>query len=398
MNTEDLEIRSIVDRSELESVYDMIGHAFLAGRDFFQIRIDQDSSYDMSTTWIAKQHSLITSTIQVFPMISRVGIHPIRIAGLGSVATLPEYQGQGQCRQILHRLTHWMKQEEYDLSLLFAVITPFYEKSGWQVVPEPLYQIDIGSIPADNNNNNIKIISYDSSHTTTISDIYDQFNQSRTYTIVRSSTTWQDLTQWPRWKSGTCLLAVRNNIVVAYGLISETKKDGVVHLDELCYLDGEESSAICLFQALVQQRPDARSISASLPADHALIVPFVQWGATKSTMNYAMWKIIQFQPLLAKLTPTFEKRLNSNHAIDSLQLCMNCVEQQAYIYYDNGKLAIEHEARKESEYANINLSQEEFIAMLLQGYDDTTHKTSHANVLKTLFPTQNSVFYNIDKF
>ncbi|WP_438347431.1 GNAT family N-acetyltransferase [Paenibacillus sp. FA6] len=399
MTTQQTEIRSIVNRTELEAVYDILGNAFHVGRDFFQIRLDQDSTYDMSTTWIATQQNTITSTVQLFPIISRVDHAEVKIGGLGSVATVPEYQGQGQCRQILNTLTQWMEQEEYDLSLLYAVITPFYEKHGWNIVPEPLYNLNATSITASNDTH-IEAIPFDSSYCDAVSDIYEHFNDSRTYTAIRSSAVWQDQLHWPRWKAAACLLAVRDGVIVAYGLISETKEGGIAHLEELCYLEGEENSAVPLFHALVQQRLDATSIQASLPDDHALVEAFIQWGAEKNTMNYAMWKVIRFHPLLAKLTSIFQKRLGNSpeYAQESLPLCLECVGQKAYIHYLNGEVSIESDARTGLEYTTIILSQENFISMLFQGYDGSSKEASLHSVLEVLFPNQNSVFYNMDKF
>ena len=399
MSTQQTVVRSILNRTELEAVYDILGNAFDVGRDFFQIRLDQDSAYDMSTTWVATQQNTITSTVQLFPIISRVDHAVVKIGGLGSVATVPEYQGQGQCRQILHNLTQWMEQEEYDLSLLYAVITPFYEKHGWNVVPEPLYKLNTTSVTASKDTH-IEIIPFNSSYCDAISDIYKQFNDSRTYTAIRSAAVWKDQLHWPRWKAAASLLAMRDGIVVAYGLISETKADGIAHLEELCYLEGEERSVIPLFHALVQQRPDATSVQANLPDDHTLVEAFIKWDAEKNTMDYAMWKVIRFHPLLAKLTSTFQKRLNNSpqYAQESLQLCLECAGQKAYLHYLNEDVSVESNARTGLEYTAIMLNQEEFITLLFQGYDDSSKEASLNHVLEVLFPKQNSVFYNTDKF
>lgn len=400
MTNKQLEIRSIASRAELEAVYDILGEAFPVGRDFFQLRLDHDSTYHRSTTWIAVQEDDITSTIQVFPTHCRLDEAVLKIGGIGSVATVPKYRGQGHCQQMLRRLTEWMEQEQYDLSLLYAVITPFYEKSNWEVVPETVYDLETMLIPAKNGAVNINIIPFEPAYADDIAGIYEQFNKDRTYSAIRPASYWQDRLLWPRWKSASSLLAIRDGVVVAYGVISETKEGGTAHLEELCYLDGEGSAAaVPLFQALCAQRTDAIRIQASLPNDHVLAEAFAAWGAVELTTSYAMWKVIRFQPLLAKLAAIFQKRLNSSKkfATEHLQLCIACEGQKAYFLYLNGQVTIEASARPDLDYEHYELSQQDFVFMLFHGYDSANPAMRH-DIWRVLFPKQNSVFYNIDKF
>ncbi|GGH09746.1 GNAT family N-acetyltransferase [Paenibacillus segetis] len=394
------EIRSIANRTELESVYDILGDAFPVGKDFFQNRLDHDSTYDRSTTWIAKQQEAITCTIQIFPFMSRVEDAEVKVGGIGSVATVPKYRGQGHCQLMLRHLTEWMEQQEYDLSLLFAVINPFYEKAGWSTVPEILYELNVGSILNSSRNSEYAILPFESSYSEIISNIYERFNDKRTYTVIRPSTHWQDRLHWPRWNSSTCLVAVRNGVTVAYGHISETGEDGAAYLEELCYLKGEEDAAIPLLCALVEQRPDAARVLAYLPDDHVLTEGFLSWGAVKKRTTDAMWKVIRFQPLLAKLAPVFQTRLqeNSEYANKPLQIGLKCASQRAYLHYIDGGIAIESDPRHGIEYLSITLTERDFVSLLIQGYDASIPEVPHSDVLRALFPKQDSVFYNIDRF
>lgn len=399
MTNRQSEIRSIANRAELEAVYDMLGSVFPNGREFFQQRINHDSTYDLSTTWIAVQEQHIASTVQLFPFYGRVDDAAVKIGGIGSVATVPAYRGQGHCRQILHHITAWMEQQAYDLSLLFAVINPFYEKAGWSTVPETMYELDLASMMAFNNDE-YDILPFDSSYTEFVSIIYEQFNENRTGTTIRPSSHWLNRMHWPKWKASTCLLVKRNGVVVAYGHITKPEEDGTVYLDELCYLKGEERSAISLLLALVEQRPEATRVLANLPGDHVLIEHLLAWGAVKKTLPYMMWKIIRFQPLLAKLASVFQNRLQNDrvYADQSLQIEWECAGQRAYFHYLNGQVKVDPAPREGSEYLCMNLTQQEFVSLLLQGYDESVPETQHSSVLTALFPKQNSVFYLIDRF
>lgn len=390
--------RSIVNRKELEEVYDLLDVAFPVGRQFFQQRLDHDSTYDPATTWIASVNGTIASTVQIFPFRSRVEDESVFVAGIGSVATHPDFRGQGHSQLLLKKLTEWMDEQGYDLSLLFAVITPFYEKAGWSVVTEPLYDLNSSGVPGDISGE-YEIVPFDPSYTEAMAAIYEQFNQSRTLTAIRPAAYWKDHLQWPNWKSTLCLLAIKNGVLAAYGTIRSTQ-EGKAYLEELCCLKGQEEAAIPLFQALALRRPDAENFLAKLPDDHPLAAAFTDWGATRDTYPYAMWKVIRLQPLLAKLTPVFARRLSERP--DFLQLdvkwSISCAGQSAYFHCAEGKVEIEPEPRPNVDYDELKWSQEQFISMLFQGIGDFPDAQAHEELLGTLFPRQSSVFYLTDQF
>jgi len=400
MTSEQLEIRSIANRAELEAVYDILGDAFPVGREFFRQRMEHDSTYDMTTTWIAAQGQDFASTIQLFPFEGRVDDAAVRIGGIGSVATVAAYRGQGHCRHMLHHITAWMEQQEYDLSLLFAVINPFYEKAGWSTVPETMYELDLVSITAGSDAAVYDIVPFDPSYTDVCAGIYEQFNEHRTGTVIRPSSYWLDRLHWPKWEASTCLLAKRDGVVVAYGHITNPEEDGTFYLDELCYRKGEEGAAIPLLYALAEQRPGATRMLANLPCDHVLIERILAWGAVKKTLPCMMWKIIRFQPLLAKLASVFQNRLQHcrAYADQTLRIEWECAGQKAYFHYLQGQVAVDPAPREGNEYVCIRMTQEEFMRLLLQGGDESTLGAQHSSLLEALFPKQNPVFYLMDRF
>ncbi|WP_193726667.1 GNAT family N-acetyltransferase [Paenibacillus guangzhouensis] len=399
MTREQPEIRSITNRAELEAVYDVLGDAFPIGRDFFRQRMEHDSTYDLSTTWIAAQGPDIASTVQLFPFIGRVDDAAVNIGGIGSVATVAAYRGQGHCRHMLHDITAWMEEQEYDLSLLFAVINPFYEKAGWSTVPETMYELDLAGVTTGSNDS-YEIVPFDPSDTDVVASIYEQFNEHRTGTVIRPSSYWLDRLHWPKWRSTTCLLAKREGVVVAYGHITKPEEDGTVYLDELCYRKGEEGAAIPLFYALAEQRPEAKCMLANLPADHILAEHLLVQGAVKKTLTYMMWKIIRFQLLLAKLVPVFQRRLQHHGALADQPLLIEweCAGQKAYFHALDGQVAVAAVPREGSEYVRISMTQQEFMRLLLHGIDETALDEQHSLVLEALFPKQNTVFYLMDRF
>lgn len=388
-----------MNRTELEAVYELLGQSFSVGRDYFQERLDFDSTYALSTTWVGLQQERITSTIQIFPLHCRIEDAVVKVGGIGSVATAAEAQGQGQGRKMLERLSGWMEQQEYDLSLLFAVINPYYEKAGWITLPEDMYEWDREVIepspPAG-----IDICPFELSDIEDLREIYNQFNANRTSTMIRPEAYWYDRLNWPKWKASTCLVALRNGIPVAYGNISQAAADGTSNIEELCYLDGAESAVIPLLQALLEQRPEAVRFISFLPEDHYLSQALVSLGARKTAAGYMMWKLIRFQPLLVKLKDVLQSRWQKDKAYagNSFHLALECEGQSAYLHYEAGQIAIESEPRSTQDYSRIVFTQLELITLLLRGYDASVSENPADPVLQVLFPKQPSVFYSLDRF
>ena len=399
MNSNAIEVRSVENREELEGVYDILDKVFPNGKHFFQQRLDYDQTYSFSTTWIAKCDGQLASTVQIFPFHCRIEDVEIKVGGLGSVATLPEYRGRRLCQKILNRQTEWMSEQGFDLSLLFAVITPFYEKLGWNVVPEPVYAIKSALVPPVQLQTEYEIISFHSDYIEAMSDMYAAFNRNRSYSVARPESFWRDQLQWPRWETSACLIALKNGRPAAYGQISKTM-EGRAHIEELIYLAGDEKAAVPLFQSLMQLRPDAVDIHAKLPSDHVLINALTEWGAQQQLIQYAMWKVIGLYPLLKKMTGVFTRRLQQSGEYGNKNCCLRitCGSQHAYLNIASGTVSVELHAQSHIAYNELELSQEKFITYLFQGADEASSMTSHSKLLQALFPKQPFVFYVTDKF
>lgn len=391
-------IHSIQTREQLEEIYDILDQLFPVGRAFFQERLDHDSTYDPATTWAATIDGKIASTIQLFPFHARIEDCSVKIGGIGSVGTLPEYRGQGLSQGILKAQVEWMAEQQYDLSLLFAIITPFYEKAGWNVVPETAYEWTVAPVEAKDAEQ-YSIEAFDLSDLGAMKTIYEQFNATRTFTVIRPEAFWTDQLSWPRWRSTITLIAKHGGQAVAYGQISSAN-EGKAYLEELCYLPGHESAVAPLFLELVKNRPEATHIIAKLPADHALLESYRQWGAQQTTMTYSMWKIIRLQPMLAKLSPLFSRRLTSRPELvkDGLYVHLTCEGQHAYLHFGNGTASVYDQPGADVPYTELAIHQKDLVALLFQGVNESTPQELRTDLIEALFPPQHSVFYLTDKF
>lgn len=397
--TPDISVKNHPSKEQLEVIYDLLDKCFSVGRDFFQERLDQDTAYDPDTTWFAAVDGKIASHVQIFPLHIRVGRAILKMGAMGSVGTDPHYRGLGLAHRILHAQSNYMKETDYDISLLLASKHAFYEKAGWRLIPQTALTI---KKPASlEQPGSYEIIPFEARYLDEIRLIYEQFNHNRTFTVVRNETYWRDLITWPEWKKADCLLLRRDEKIVAYGII-EKKEAEQVFLNELLYLNEAEDGVEQLFHALCRLRPNARQILAMLQEDHKLYSYFQQHRATPIQINMAMWKMINLSSALHKLQPELENRLRGSAlaADQELHIALQCNEEILYMDYKQRQLSISDTGKDAFDYIHLDVDERDLMTCIIFGYNEATagKGAEHAGILQALFPKQQAVFYLTDKF
>jgi len=384
-------------REQIEHIYDILGDVFSVGRAFFQERMDFDSSYDANTTWFATVDGTVASIVQIFPLHIRVGKSSLKIGAMGSVGTNPNFRGMGLAHQILNAQTDWMKNEDYDLSMLLASIHPFYEKVGWKLITEKAYSISRPTISPSNDR--LEIIPFEPAYLDDLRAIYEQFNNNRTYTVIRDKSYWQDLIKWPLWKNNDCLLVRKDNRIVAYGIMEKSDKDSIF-IHEFAYLKDAEEDAVDLFLALCQRRPHAEQIFSMLSEDHRITSYFKEHAATEHKIDIAMWKKINFTSTFNKLKPELEARLQRNEHTTSQELHLDIYSGDEHIYldYKHEQLTVSQASLPDITYTPLVVDELQLIKYIIWGYDEATDGSEYSSILQALFPQQNATFYFSDRF
>lgn len=102
------------------------------GRDFFRRPLERDPSHRDSDIWVVDDRGELVSTAQIFPRTLRVAGCDVPTGGIGSVFTREDRRGSGVASGLLERCVADMRERGIELSLLFAVRIPFYERLGWR--------------------------------------------------------------------------------------------------------------------------------------------------------------------------------------------------------------------------------------------------------------------------
>lgn len=397
VSMENIEIRTIRCRNELEDASHLWAEVFPEDRAFFLERLDLDPSYEFETTWIAKVDGRLAAAVQLFPYFISLQDTCLKVGGIGNVAALPQYRGKNLTRTILNRQINWMSRHGYDLSFLFTGINAFYEKSGWQTVPRRSHCLNQSDIPAIETDNVYSVSEFRQTDLGDIKNIYKVFNRDYVGTRIRNSSYWEGQLQWSHEKPGEFLVARREGKIVGY-VRARFTKTGDIDVKECCYLHGEENAVTALIKELLARKKGFKKFRISVAEPHELLKLFKRWGAEETTMVEEMWRVLDFNRLMAKLRHVFSKRLCDAESIDDIQrtgtsILLQCGLSEVLLSFRDGIVDVEEPTEAIHYNRLLKCSESEFVSMLLKGA-----KSTESQAVSVLFPRQAYQFWGSDCF
>ncbi|MCY9660146.1 GNAT family N-acetyltransferase [Paenibacillus chondroitinus] len=397
---EQIHIRTVHSRKELEEIYEIWDKVFPRGKSFFQDRLEFDSTYSMDTTWVAVVDGVIAAAIQLFTFRIRFGSLELKLGGIGSVATLPAYRKRGLAQRILRRISEYMKQNGYDLSLLNTNILSFYEQVGWSPYSKKVWSAKAENMKQLEHSTLYTIRRYEDTDLESIMALYEEANREVYGSVIRSKSYWLGQRQWKTVQPHQFLVAETGGTVAAF--LRYKSNGNQMQLADCCCLPGHEEAARSLLCRAVSEHPDDSSISVYLPDRHALEACFRQYGNLQIETN-SMWKIVDFGRLLSKLAPEFSRRMLHGQTKDNFvlpaALLVGLGDQEMMIRIREEEVEVVRASATTTYNISLQLNEAQWIMLLLNGYSSLEDQPAEGMpYLSVLFPEISSVFWNADNF
>ena len=394
---ETIEIRPIQTSFEREVCLDLWATVFPEDRAFFQERLDYDPAYAEETTWIAKVDETIAAAVQIFPYYTSLDGVLIKVGGIGSVATLPEYRGKSLTQLILRHQSDWMRRNGFDLSLLFTGINSFYEKAGWDTLSQYSYTLGVErglSVISSRLSSTAAytIKPYDPVYLDQIMAIYESFTKDYFGPALRTEAYWLGQLKWLKEGVGDFLVALDNDRVIAY-LRVKKGREAVLEVTECGYTAGYETACLSLIKEALYKAPEYKQFKASVPTSHALYSLLLKDEAVPEEETYEMWKVVNLPALLSKLRGVFTHRLQETTVEDvTFPLLINSGNEDAILHLQNGFLDVEQPMDVLKYQKFYKRKPSELLSDLIKGSltDDLT--------IKALFPKKDYLFWCTDSF
>lgn len=377
--------------TELDECLDLWDRAFAhTPREYFEPYFYNDPCYKPEYTRVCSVDGKLVSAVQICERRIRVGNVSLLMGGIGNVGTDPDFRGQGHSTQLLRDSIEAMKVAGLDFSVLYTGINPFYERLGWCEIPSRFYTGRLKESLDDTQSDRLRPCNWDEDVDAIIS-IYDDFNKSRSGTVIRSREYWM---QWVKARSGngsSFLIADGEDGISGYIQCSYDPEN--IWLREIGYRPEDYATAERLINGAIL---DAYSKGVRLYWCHLPNEPDID-GAVYSNAESAeerhasggMYRIINIESMLNRLQPELSERLTLMEE-PSCMLRINV----------NGEI---HETLisgyTSEEPVIINLDWRKFISLLFDLNDTLSDKdVENKAVTKAFFPRNYSVSWSLDHF
>jgi predicted N-acetyltransferase YhbS len=321
--------------ADLPQIYDLLRACFNdAPIELFIEQTEGDSAFRWRHARVAELDGRIVAHVRIFARTMLVRGVPVRAAGIGSVATLPQLEGSGFATALLYDALHHAHALGMPVAYLFTGRATFYERVGFRVVCQPGFLADAREAAAIDHDRAYDIRPIEDGDVPALLRIYRTATARTTGAIVRTANIWRDAQRWLDEDPDGCLVATRAGRAVAY-LRARQRHDGRYQVLEAEHLPQHEAAVAALL-ARAGQRADALRvpITALVPDDHALATALRTLPSTTESEGPShvehpmMMRIVSLDALLAALLPGIRDRART-HRGDPFALTMHAPDGEA---------------------------------------------------------------------
>lgn len=129
----------------------------------------------------------------------QIGDFPLRMGGIAGVGTHQDHRFQGHARRMLHNTLRWMRQEGYDVSMLYGVLG-IYPKFGYAVAfPEVVHTLAVRDAERCPYTEGCRIVDYGPEYRDAVLAMYEAYNAGRTGIIRRDPEHWTTFHKGLNW-------------------------------------------------------------------------------------------------------------------------------------------------------------------------------------------------------
>ena len=405
------EVRPAVSR-ELEQVVDVMAAAFSATAGYdrradFERRVTSDPDGAFVSNRVLAIDGTIVSALRIYDRMVRIGRSLVRCAGVGDVATAPEYQGQGHGSRLLRSTVESLPKEAFDIAWLTGR-PEFYSRFGWHTFNERCFELNC-IVPPEIENPSCTIRSVEFSDVyEEVRGLYDRFNETRSCTVDRSSEYWAWLLRYrTSWHNDRSLLlgAYREDRLVGYLLLDQDATEWRI-LEVACLPpDNGEVAALIAAAGRMAIEADVQRYRGLVPYDDTSLMNLKQAGVSVRLLDdvpvfgNVMIQIFNLSRFLQKIVPELESKLHQTWQ-GSIAFTTERGDRAVLIVQGN-RIGVGEEPKADVE---IVLSSEDLVHLFLgnrsfqeiRRISPTSLPNHTVSLLATLFPRAYPVYWGTD--
>ncbi len=415
-----MEIRA-AKAHERDEIVDLISAVFVEKcRPRYASQHYQDSSYELDQSRVCIVDGKIVSYVRISDRSMHIGEAIVKLGGIGMVVTSPEHRGRGYASALLRDAISYMEAQNYDLSLLFTTIQPFYMPLGWASFPQTNFELELHDkktfAPSGWTSRPFDI----ERDLTQISQIYDESNKGRTGTVLRSEELWRDGYSQQVGMLPS-IVVEKDGQIGAYANLAFPDDDQGIdaylatyypNLREVGCRSANPDSLLALCHVILEAAYErgVESISGRLTRHHPMTLLLSQESGSPLSFSIherMMYRVISLRRLFQKLIPNFETELTSSGMADGSGSFHFAVgDQTCTLNVNRGKVAV---TTNGSGRTKVQLDTYHFLKILFGdatfGQLDEFNRIKGLNLqpdeialLSTLFPKDEPTHWICDYF
>ena len=422
-----MEIRAARE-GEQEEIINLLADVFAPQcRPRYASQIYQDSSYHLEQSRVGLVEGKIVSHLRISDRVVSIGDTTVKLAGVGMVATHADYRQQGYASALIIDAISYMEKHDYDLSLLFTTMQPFYQNFDWSAFPQTTVELPLEleeTFPLSPWECRKFEIDTDLQ---SVMQIYQKCQHSGS--IVRSFQYWRDGYAQQVGIIPSLVIEDSRQILAYANLclgVDDSGTDpflaqGYPNLREVGWTPDRPESLLVLSRAILNQAIQQKisKLTGHLPPYHPLTVMLIR--ESQSTPSFSinqklMYRTVSLPKLLSKMKPTLQSRLDrSSFYHNTLKketpngvnsFCITVVSQACTLQILSGRLEV---MADQSGATKVLLSPDEWIRILfgdltfpelqnLRVLDQLDISDSELQILNLLFPKSQHLHSVCDYF
>jgi predicted acetyltransferase len=356
-----------------------------------------NSAMTLKNHFAMKQRGKVVAVLTLIPIKWSIGGIPLKVAEMGTVATLPEYRHRGLIRRLVREYHREVSSQGYDLSVIQG-IPYFYRQFGYEYAL-PLDEettISLQQIPACELNHRIRPFTFDD-----IPDALHLFEQSQRKFYVRSvrdQQIWrmQEETRISGGDKFQGYVVEEDGKMLAYFRMGDRLQDKQLVLWECSDVERHAADSIVRFLKDFGVQHGLETLTARTSYYDDMTKYLVKIGAVSRIPPYA-WQIrvTDYAEVFKKMRPLFEERLAaSTYRNLSEKLNFNFRRYTVRMSVENGVIT-DTQRFETAERSPIGLNPLVFTQLLLghrsreeleANYPDFIIQSTHKKLIDVLFP------------
>ena len=297
---------------EREALLDLLEASF-GERELFVRYLDHDPHLGPEDTWVAVDGARLVSCVQIFERRIRSREGALRLGGIGSVCTHPDFAGRGVASGLLERAIEEMEHRGHALSLLFSTHFGLYGRLGWKPRPCPHLVLRCASRPGGSAEG---ARPFDSADLPAVRALYERYNAPRPLTTIRDDAYWTGQLHFAGNPEEQFDLAAPSGAPVAF--LRCAHFDGMQRVIEFAHA-GDRASAARLAELLRARIPEASPLIVPDVGDRQLEAGLRACDCSFERIDLpgSLWRPIDPEALRRSLGPGEDTR-SAEEALDRI--------------------------------------------------------------------------------